>query len=68
MAKLLALALYAQAIFKTLVVPCVTVPSNWKYCFNDMDQWLYPELVRGWELYTGREVPYSTEKPGILGE
>ena len=68
MAKLVVLALYLQAVFKTLVVPCVTNPDNWKYCFNDWDVWLYPELVRGWELYTGQEVPSSTEKPDILGE
>lgn len=63
MAKLVVIALYLQAAFRTLVVPCVMNPSNWQYCFSDWDQWLYPELVRGWELYTGREVPYSTERP-----
>ena len=63
MAKLVALALYLQAAFGTLVVPCVTDPRNWQQCFSNWDQWLYPELVRGWELYTGREVPYSTERP-----
>lgn len=61
MSKLIPLVFYLQAFWSTLVVPCVTQPANWKYCFNDWDVWLYPELVRGFELYTGREVPYAEE-------
>ena len=67
MAKLLPILLYLQAAWSTLVVPCVTNPDNWKQCFSDHDQWLYPELIRGWELYTGRETPYAEER-GIMGE
>jgi len=52
---------YGYALWTALIVPCVTQPANWKYCFNDWDVWLYPELVRGWELWTGIEVPYSAE-------
>jgi hypothetical protein len=44
-----------------VVVPCVTVPSNWKYCYK-VDQWLIPELIHAWELKTGKYVPYQEEK------
>lgn len=67
MSKLIPILLYLQATWSTLVVPCVTNPGNWKYCLNDHDQWLWPELVRGWDLYHGTELPYAQEH-GILGE
>ena len=47
---------YLMALWNTLIFPCVTIPSNWKYCFNDWDGWLYPEIQRGWEIYQN---PYS---------
>ena len=56
---------YVAAIWKTLIVPCVTVPSNWKYCFNDWDVWLYPEIQRGWELMQGTEKPYQSEQEAL---
>ena len=67
MAKLIPLYFYLSAFFNTLVVPCVTQPANWKYCFNDWDVWLYPELVRGWELYSGQELPYQEEADILEG-
>lgn len=60
MSRLIPLLLYLQAAWSTLVVPC-THPGNWKACTSDWDVWLYPELVRGWELYMGQEVPYSSK-------
>ena len=65
MAKIIPILLYLQAAWSTLVVPCVTNPDNWQRCFSDWDDWLYPELVRGFNLYTGSEVPYA-EESGIL--
>jgi len=56
---------YVVALWSTLIVPCVTVPENWKYCSKDLDVWLYPELVRGWELFTGQEVPYQAEQEAL---
>ena len=53
---------YAIAMWTTLVVPCVTVPENWKACTSDLDVWLYPELVRGFILVTGREKAYQSER------
>jgi len=53
---------YAMALWVNLVVPCVTNPTNWKYCFNDWDTWLYPEIRRAWDLMQGEEKPYQEEK------
>ena len=61
-AKLTMICIYLQAMWGTLIVPCVTVPENWKYCTRDLDVWLYPELVRGWEAITGDICLYCEEK------
>lgn len=53
---------YTILFFNMVVVPCVTVPENWEYCFKDMDVWLFPEIQRGWDLYTEREKPYQEEQ------
>lgn len=53
---------YIILFFNMVVVPCVTVPENWEYCYKDMDVWLFPEIQRGWDLYTEREQPYQEEK------
>lgn len=60
MSRLIPLLLYLQAVWSTLVVPC-THPDNWKACTSDWDVWLYPELVRGWELYARETLPYQEE-------
>ena len=61
-AKLTTAILYLTAFFNGVVVPCVTVPENWKYCSKDLDVWLYPELVRGWEIMTEGICLYCDEK------
>ena len=53
---------YVVAMWSNLVVPCITNPDNWKYCLNDWDVWLYPEIHRAWELMSGEETPYQEEK------
>ena len=53
---------YIILFFNMVVVPCVTVPENWEYCYKDMDVWLFPEIQRGWDLYTERERPYQEEQ------
>lgn len=53
---------YIILFFNMVVVPCVTVPENWEYCYKDMDVWLFPEIQKGWDLYTEREQPYQEEK------
>ena len=61
-AKLTTAVLYLTAFFNTVVVNCVTVPENWKYCSKDLDVWLYPELVRGWDIMTEGICLYCEEK------
>ena len=65
MSKILPVLLYLQALWSTLIVPCVTIPENWKYCTKDLDVWLYPEIQRAWDLLTEQEVPYQTERDAL---
>jgi len=53
---------YIIFFFNMVVVPCVTVPENWNYCYKNMDVWLYPEIQKGWDLYTEKEIPYQNER------
>ena len=41
---------------------CNQSDFNRQQCMKDWDVWLYPELVKGWELYTGEQTPYQEEK------
>ena len=61
-AKLLTLWLYLAAFFNGVVVPCVTIPENWQYCSKDLDVWLYPELVKGWDYLNNGVCLYCEEK------
>lgn len=36
-------------------------PANWKYCYR-VDQWLIPDLVEGYEIWSGKKQIYQTEK------
>ena len=40
---------------------CTQSPEAIKACMTDQHIWLYPEIRRGWELYTKRELPYQQE-------
>lgn len=51
-----------MALWSNLIVPCVTNPDNWKYCFTNHDQWLWPEVHRALDIITKREVPYQEEQ------
>ena len=53
---------YIIFFFNMVVVPCVAVPENWNYCYKNMDVWLYPEIQKGWDLYTEKEIPYQNER------
>ena len=61
-AKLYTVMLYLTAFWNTVVVNCVTIPENWEYCSKDLDVWLYPELVKGWDAITGELCLYCDEK------
>ena len=39
-----------------------------KQCLTDMDKWLWPELVKGWELKTGKSSPYQEEKDKLQSQ
>ena len=61
MPRLIPILLYLQAAWSTLVVPCVTNPENWRQCFTKHNEWLIPELIRGYEIWSGQETPYQDE-------
>ena len=64
MIKIVAVAMYITAFWNTVVVGCIN-PDNWKYCAKDMDVWLFPEIQRGIDLLTGREIPYQEERSAL---
>ena len=41
---------------------CNQSDFNRQQCLTDIDVWLYPELVKGWDLITEKEKPYQNEK------
>lgn len=50
----------------TVVVACVTVPENWEQC-RKVDEWLLPEIQRGYDIWSGREVIYQEEHDYLNG-
>ena len=60
--KISMIFMYLSAMWNTLIVPCAMVPENWKYCTQDLDVWLYPELIRGYDALRGDLCPYCEEK------
>jgi len=36
-------------------------PVNWEHCVR-VDQWLIPDLVEGYEIWTKQKHPYQAEK------
>ena len=59
--------LRAFSMLWMLVQMCTSNPQNLKACMTDQHAWLWPEVKRGWELYTQQEKPYQVEHD-ILGE
>lgn len=45
---------------------CTQSAETVKLCMTDQHIWLYPEIRRAWDLYTRRELPYSSE--GVILE
>lgn len=41
---------------------CNSNDFNRQQCIKDWDVWLVPELQKGWDIYSGKEVPYQNEK------
>ena len=57
---MLSLWIHLRAFFMVVVLNCVQ-PVNWKYCYR-VDQWLIPDLVEGYEIWTQKKTPYQNEK------
>lgn len=54
------LIIHLVAFWNVVVMNCIQ-PVNWKYCYR-VDEWLIPDLVQGYKLWTGEEQIYQNEK------
>lgn len=54
------LIIHLVAFWNVVVMNCIQ-PVNWKYCYR-VDEWLIPDLVQGYKLWTGEEKIYQNEK------
>jgi hypothetical protein len=52
--------IHLVAFFQVVVLNCVQ-PANWKYCYR-VDQWLIPDVVEGYQLWSGQKKIYQNEK------
>ena len=52
--------IHLVAFFQVVVMNCIQ-PANWKYCYR-VDQWLIPDLVEGYEIWSGKKQIYQNEK------
>jgi len=52
-------------MFMMLFNMCNQTNFTRQQCLTNWDEWLYPELVRGWNLRFGDEVPYQEEKEAL---
>jgi len=57
---MLSLWIHLVAFWQVVVMNCIQ-PVNWKYCYR-VDQWLVPEVVQGYKLWSGQEQIYQNEK------
>ena len=49
---------YAQSFIRTVVIPCITRPENWEYCWPPT--WLVPYVQDAIDFFTVE--PYANEK------
>ena len=52
-------------MFVMLFNMCNQTNFTRKQCLTNWDEWLYPELIRGWNIKYGNEVPYQEEKEAL---
>jgi len=52
--------IHVVAFWNVVVMNCIQ-PPNWQYCYR-VDQWLIPDLVEGYEIWSGKKHPYQNEK------
>jgi len=58
--EMYSLWIHLVAFFQVVVLNCVQ-PANWKYCYR-MDQWLIPDVVEGYQIWSGQKKVYQNEK------
>lgn len=52
--------IHLVAFFQVVVMNCIH-PVNWQYCYR-VDQWLIPEVIEGYQLWSGQKDIYQNEK------
>jgi hypothetical protein len=52
--------IHLRAFFSVVVVSCAH-PINWEQCVR-VDQWLVPDIIEGYEIWTNKKQPYQSEK------
>jgi hypothetical protein len=57
---MLSLWIHLVAFFQVVVVNCVQ-PVNWQYCYR-VDEWLIPDIVEGYQIWSGQKKIYQNEK------
>ncbi|AON97685.1 hypothetical protein Fa020709_172 [Synechococcus phage S-RIM2] len=57
---MLSLWIHLVAFFQVVVMNCVQ-PVNWQYCYR-VDQWLIPDIVEGYQIWSGQKKIYQNEK------
>jgi hypothetical protein len=58
--EMYSLWIHLVAFFQVVVLNCVQ-PANWKYCYR-VDQWLIPDVVEGYQIWSGQKKIYQNEK------
>jgi len=56
---------HLTSFWSVVVLNCIQ-PANWQYCYR-VDQWLIPDLIQGYEIWSGKVVPYQNEKDYLEG-
>lgn len=52
--------IHLVAFFQVVVMNCIQ-PVNWNQCVR-VDQWLIPDLVEGYEIWSGQKKIYQNER------
>jgi len=55
------LLFYIGSFLQIVVVNCVIFPENWDSC-RRIGDWLVPDVIEGYKIWTGRKIPYQEEK------
>jgi hypothetical protein len=57
---MLTIWIHTAAFFQVVIMNCIH-PVNWDACYR-VDQWLVPEVIEGYKIWSGKKHPYQTEK------